>query len=170
MISIRTLARSAACVAVIGMNIPMISAEIVPVSQTAHVQIVDIALVNGMLQGQLLSTTGHGLSKSTIELRAAGERVAETKTEQNGAFQFPVMKTGLYEITSPNKTVLVRTWQHGTAPPQAKSTLLITDGSVVRGQGSGFPLAQIGLLGVTGAAIGVGVSEGNKDTNKPNSP
>ena len=90
---------------------------------------------NGVLRGQILDTTGLPQAKSQVALVKDGKLVATTMTDAQGQFAVASITPGVYQIESAHAGGVYRVWNAQTAPPVAKSgILMVGDTSVVRGE------------------------------------
>lgn len=96
----------------------------------------DVALQSdGVLAGQLYDSAGRIVAAEPVYVVANRKMVAETKTDQNGKFRVPGLKSGIYHVISERSVNGCRCWTPGTAPPNSKSELLVVTGNPIqRGQ------------------------------------
>lgn len=99
----------------------------------------DVALQGGgVLQGQLLDKSGKAKADATVVVAQKGEAVVVAMTDKQGRFSVSGMQGGVYQIESEHAQGIYRLWAPKTAPPAAKSAvLMVVDESVVRGQSLG---------------------------------
>ena len=96
----------------------------------------DVSLSRGgKLHGAVASSNGVSLHGVPVRLYHAGKVAAETTSDSAGRFAFQQLRGGTYQLAVPGNSLPCRLWAAGTAPPVAKSQLLMTvPGQVVRGQ------------------------------------
>jgi hypothetical protein len=90
------------------------------------------------------------------------DRVRETTTDAEGHFQFTGVRAGVVRLGNDEAGLAVRCWTHGTAPPSAiKSVLLSPNEEILRGQ---RPIADflsgpvlIGLIIAAAIAIPIAI-------------
>jgi hypothetical protein len=102
--------------------------------------IVDVGLhAAGQLTGQVVGPNGRAMAGETIYVLRGATTVATCRTNEAGCFAVPGLSGGIYEVRCQQGVLTCRLWAPQTAPPSAKSGLLLTTGdSVVRGQTSFF--------------------------------
>ena len=127
------------------------------VGLAARSAIKDVALrEGGVLQGQLVDTSGAAKVAIPVVVAQNGKVVVVAKTDERGRFTIRGMRGGAYQIESANANGVYRLWAPKTAPPAAKSgVLLVADDSVVLGQSCKPPLRQaIGDAVLGGLLVG----------------
>jgi hypothetical protein len=98
-------------------------------------QATDIKLTaDGRFDGQIVDSLGHGAPATEVQLWSDGKLAARCVADQEGRFQFPGLRAGVYQLLAPGTGRVVRLWQPAAAPPAAQSALLLVQGPVVRGQ------------------------------------
>jgi len=97
----------------------------------------DVALQKGgVLHGQLLDKSGKAKAATPVVVAQNGKIVVVAKTDKQGRFNIRAMRGGVYQIESEHGHGVYRLWAPQTAPPAAKpGVLMVTDDSIVRGQG-----------------------------------
>ncbi len=129
-------------------------------------QIADVALRDGgVLVGQMVNGQNAPLSGVRVSLQDTQNReVAAAVTDHQGSFAISGVRSGLYQVVTPQSRQVYRVWSAGMAPPSAQQgILLVAPGQTVRGQGCdtcGAPCGG-GLMshpGVIGALVGAGVA------------
>lgn len=138
-----------------------------PAAGTAPKLIVpDVALSSeGALRGSLIDVEKQPLTKTLVTLKQGGKLVATVKTNEQGEYTLPGLKTGVYQLVIQEQTFAIRVWRPAAAPPKALKQLnmaYISDKEVVRAQlGYLDPVnTSLLLLGVAGVIIGgVAISE-----------
>lgn len=107
-----------------------------PTANAPHAPILDVALgKSGALTGQLVDAQGTARAGAVVRVSRDGEPVAATQTDAAGRFAISGMRGGVYQLQTEHGAALVRAWAMGTAPPSARTGLLVVEQSgVVRGQ------------------------------------
>ncbi|MBI1310675.1 hypothetical protein GC176_05145 [bacterium] len=133
------------------------SPPVAATSQQAK-KIADIELdQQGRLLGVLVGSNSKPEALKKILVQQGKQTLAETKTDKDGRFQVSKLRGGIYQIVSEDQAAIVRVWSNGTAPPKAKTAVLLVTGDVTRGQGF-VPLNMIGsglgfFAGVAGLTL-----------------
>jgi len=129
-------------------------------ASTAAPQIADVSLADGgVLQGQVLNAAGATQASADVLIHQGKDVVARTRTNPQGQFAVQGLKGGVYVVSTDGAAGVVRAWAPRTAPPSAKSgVLLVPDSQAVRAQlGNGGFINQYGgaalILGGLIAAI-----------------
>ena len=149
---------------------------------TPALKIEDVALdPYGHLHGTFVDPVGLPLVGNRVTARQGKGKVHSTQTDAKGSFELTGLKGGVWSISVGSQSSLVRAWTHQTAPPAAKSRLmLIKQASVIRGQsGDGSMLSAFdagtlfsigaGMAGVTLGVIGISeAEEANDEANAAN--
>ncbi len=130
--------------------------------------VADVALHNGgTLVGQVLNSSSVAQTGKTVAISQNGKLVASAKTDAKGRFVIQGLRAGTYVIETQASNGLVRLWAPRTAPPAAKSAVvMVSQDNVVRGQlggGVGFNVDTAIFLGVAGAGLGIGIYQVTKD-------
>lgn len=96
----------------------------------------DVALqADSVLQGQLLNKSGTPKASTPVVVAQKGKVVVVAMTDKQGRFSIRGIRGGVYQIESEHANGVYRLWAPKTAPPAAKSAvLMVVDDSVVRGQ------------------------------------
>jgi hypothetical protein len=106
-------------------------------SQQAAQKAADVSLTDsGLLVGSAFTPDGKPLDGALVSVTQAGERVAQTNTDQHGSFAIAQMKTGTYQIGIGDKVAPIRVWTNDAAPPNAKEKAVLVTGEIIRGQGT----------------------------------
>jgi hypothetical protein len=107
-----------------------------PAPAAAETLILDVALQpGGVLTGQSLSQTGQPLVNSQVLVLLQGTVATTAMTNQSGQFTIQGLSGGLYEIRGKESSAVCRLWAPHTAPPSAKTSVLLTsDEALIRGQ------------------------------------
>lgn len=118
------------------------SAETSRAPEIAATVVGDIALrEGGRMSGRVLDADGKPVAEPQLRLteQNTGKRLA-LEVDREGRFAIAGLASGVYQLTTKNGSSLCRCWAPGTAPPQARSELLvIADERIERGQ---RPLAE----------------------------
>lgn len=124
--------RLAAALACVGMLVQPAMAT----SPVAAAPIADVALASGgVFSGKVVNAQGAPLAEKMVSVRQAGQEVASTKTDQQGAFTVEGLNGGLYQVVSEGGVVSYRLWAANTAPPAAnQAALIVTGDDIVNGQ------------------------------------
>lgn len=173
----------AVCLAVLGFCFPQ---PVLAAVQTDHTPTAtDVASHRGpqgnVFTGRVLDQQGAPQANTPVILLARGEKLAETRTDQNGSFTFANLRGGVYQVVSTGAVGVYRVWMPGTAPPSAQSSALIVAGQdLVRGQyhpiRQGCAQARFWLshpcviAGIVAASVAIPVALLNADKDKPQSP
>jgi len=98
--------------------------------------IADVALDDdGRLSGQAVDGAGLPAAGKPVAVVHQGREVAHTQTDAAGRFTVNHLTGGVYEVHCEDGASLTRLWAPHTAPPAARSTLLVScGGPIVRGQ------------------------------------
>jgi hypothetical protein len=89
------------------------------------------------LWGQLLDRQGRPRPTAQVSLWSRGQLLARTRTRADGAFHFDQMSGGVYRVAADDSTGVYRVWTPNSAPPTARTAILLVDGAAVRGQQGG---------------------------------
>lgn len=144
-------------------------------------QISDVALdAHGKLQGTFVDRQGRPMAGSLIVARQVNGRSCTAVTDAHGTFEAAGLSGGIWSVTVGEQSSWLRAWTHSTAPPAAKSKLLLVrKAPVVRGQSeeatllSAFDAGNLFSTGaiLAGATFGiVGISEAAQSSNNNSSP
>lgn len=127
--------RLAAAVACVGMLFPQATMAGAP----APLDVVDVALRDGgLFVGRVVNEHGKPFAEAEVVMMQAGEEVAKTTTDENGAFAVQGLRSGQYQVASEGGVVAYRLWAPETAPPAANATAQIVTGqTVINGQWGG---------------------------------
>ncbi len=98
--------------------------------------VLDIELgPGGILAGLTVDQQGQPLKGNVVVLAQDGKVVAKTLSDDHGQFRFEQLRGGVYGLETGQVGQLCRLWMQNTAPPAAKSRLLVVaDGQIARGQ------------------------------------
>ncbi len=140
----------------------------------------DIALTaGGTLQGRLLNRDGQPWVHQELRItKSDTKQTVTTRTDKDGNFKTTGLKGGIYRLDAAQSAHAFRFWASNTAPPSARSRLLMqqapkalgqADDTIVRGQRQIGDIVTnplvIGL--VIAAAIAIPVAINNSKTDKP---
>ncbi len=134
---------------------PVVAAEPTPVVAARQIGM-DVVLDAGHVKGQYVNTQGAALEGATVIAGQRGIEVARTTTNANGQFRL-ALRPGIYDLTVGAKTETIRVWSADAAPPAARSTATLVEGSTVRGQNGPLidPVAAAAIaIGTTGVVLG----------------
>jgi hypothetical protein len=134
----------------------------------------DVALnENGNLHGYFVDHIGQPLGGRLIVARQGTQKVRTAKSDASGAFEISGLRGGNWSVIVGTQTSLLRVWNAGSAPPTAKSNLLLVrKASIVRGQSIVEPgimtafdngaLFSAGATLTSVTLLAVGISEASK--------
>jgi hypothetical protein len=144
--------RAAVAVAGLGLMIPNVPAQAEVAARPAVRTIgQDVLLQAGVLQGQYVDAQGAGVAGAKVTVLQRGAVVAQTQTNELGAFQV-ALPQGAYEVAVGSEVQVVRVWDAQMAPKSAREAITFTAGQQLRGQ----CCDDINYLGL--AAIGIGTA------------
>ncbi len=128
---------------------------------------VDVALTpEGTLRGVVLDSGGAPQPGVLVVLSSSDAVRQQSVTQSEGAYAFPHLKTGVYELATGGNLQQVRLWSAENAPPGATVSLpLRAKSPVVRGQWGGpgpGAIADMVILGVGAAGLGFGLAAWDK--------
>lgn len=162
----RILRRAAVGIAASGLLAPtalLSAAE--PAATVAPAMVSDVALGgNGSLRGQVVNAAGAAVAGVNITVRQQETVIAKTSSGPDGKFEVVGLPGGVFRITTDQSEASVRLWATETAPPGARSSVLVVhDQAAVRGQSAlgrmlSRPLA-IAALVATAVAVPVVVHQ-----------
>ncbi len=137
----------------------------------ANVKINDVALGNGgTLLGQVVDPQGLGVAGAQVVVLQQGQKPVQTVADKTGMFQVVGLKGGTAQVATTGGQNVYRLWAANTAPATAKhSALLLSNGSVVRGQMQGMGGWLLPALAAGGIIAGVAVATSNTSST-PASP
>ncbi len=129
-------------------------------------QISDVALRDGgVLVGQMVNGQNVPQSGIRVSLQDTQNReVAAVVTDRQGGFAISGVRSGVYQLVTPQGRQVYRIWSPGMAPPSAQQgVLIVAPGQTVRGQlgdgaGGGMSGANWLALGAAGAGLGLGTA------------
>jgi len=125
---LKALQFSLALIACGGMLTPRLSTAAAP----APVEIKDVRLgADGALVGQVTDQAGAVRVGEPVALAQGETLVAQTVTNQEGRFQFPSVRGGVYQVGSTGTVGVYRLWSGDAAPPHATSGVLLVHGDQV---------------------------------------
>lgn len=111
------------------------------------------------LSGRLLDGEGRPVDGAIVTLSRNRTVIARTSTGNSGAYHFPEVKQGVYQLTLGTEAQKVRVWNPELAPPSAQELLTsIRTDRIVRGQGliAGSIASTIGTVGGVAGVAGAG--------------
>lgn len=126
------------------------------------------------LAGEVFDSQGNPVPEEEVCVRVGQSVVARGKTNQQGKFEIPVQRGGLYLVSTKDDSVLVRAWK--SAPPShAEKFVKLAPqkaAPVIRGQSPDGGLSTgwtLLILGGVATAIAVPVAIHNSDNGKKSS-
>jgi len=125
----------AVCLAVVGFCIPQIAFAATPQANLGSVM-TDVELRDGgVLLGQVVTPENRPVAGVDVLLRSGTQELGVSKTDNDGYFTFSGLRTGVYQVATPEGQAAYRVWTQGTAPPGAPIGALVVNGNdTVRGQ------------------------------------
>lgn len=125
--------------------------------------VVDVQLQRGprgnVLVGQVVSAQGSLQANVPVWLYSGNRKFAAGKTDAKGNFAFSGLRGGLYHVVAAKGRGAYRAWVPGTAPPSARSRVLVVAGEdTIRGQFGGGLKYWLANPWVIGAAVAVAVA------------
>ena len=129
-----------------------------PSSRQVVQPVMDVSLMaGGVFRGQVVAADGQPSAGAAVVLQQGTQRVAETISDENGAFAFQGVSGGTYVVSTDGVATAYRLWAANTAPPAAQpAAMLVKSGETVRGQfGGGASGVIITSLVVGGIVWGV---------------
>lgn len=143
--------------------------------RTKAVYVNDIAFgTGGQLRGYVFNRQGQPSDAFRLKVTQNGRPATEVVTDKQGRFQVDGMRGGMFQVAAGKQTYMCRGWVAGTAPPKARTDLLVVpDGVVERGQRPIGDLffadpVMVGLVVAAAIAIPIAVSN-SKDDASPGS-
>ena len=150
-----------------------------PVEPAPAVDIIDVAVENGMLVGEVRTPEGRLLSGQHVRVNFQGTQVAATTSSGNGTFRVGGIREGVHEVVCCNRSTCIRVWPKETAPPHSATCVcLVCDecaapvarqvdpprrlGPLANAFAT-YPIATTALIGAgIGAAIAIPIATGQK--------
>ena len=162
----KTIGRAAAVLAAVGMLVPT-WAQAEAVQGSRQPAILDVALQDGELVGQVLNAEGAPIKGELVSVRQGEREVARVTTDDQGKYNVQGLKTGMYEVATKDGGANYRVWNADIAPPAAQPGALMIIGQPVRGHlGGGHLLANPWVLGgIAAAAIIIPLALDDDDPN-----
>jgi hypothetical protein len=140
-----------------------------PRSVAAIPGILDVEMsATGTVTGQMIDSKGKPVDGAVVVFRQGKRDVTKAVTDSKGVFVARDLRGGVYRVISQQGQSVYRLWTPKTAPPIAKSRMVLTQRrSLVRGQDAFVPpapisLFQIGLVGVSGLSLGLAIDSQNQ--------
>lgn len=152
--------------------VPQVSFAAQPVSVQQQEVVQDVSLAKGkVLSGQIVTSNGQPRSNVPVILGQKGKQLAKTTTNENGQFQFQGVPSGMFHVSAGAKGGMYRIWSEHTAPPSAKTGVLIVNNeTVVRanlgdwwGSLSSARKALLVAGGVAAVAVPIAVAQDDDD-------
>jgi len=154
-----------------------------PVESAPAVDIIDIAIENGTLVGEVRSLDGRRLAGQQVRVNFQGSQVAATTTASNGIWRVGGIREGVHEVVYSNRSTYIRVWSKETAPPHCDGCVrLVSDDpaaavarpvSPPRPMGplaNAFATYPIATTALIGAGIGAAIAIPIATSNNPASP
>lgn len=95
----------------------------------------DIELTNQKaIAGAVVTPEGAAVAGEKIEVFSNAKLIARVQTDARGRFQVKGLRPGIHVVRSRFGAKACRFWSPGTAPPSARTGMVLTSGKVVRGQ------------------------------------
>ncbi len=130
---------------------------------------VDVALAeDGSFEGVVVDAAGQPKPNMILSVQRVDEAVATVTSNEVGEFRCQLDKAGVYLLSTGDHTVMMRCWVAGTAPPNARTRLMVQATDVVRGQihpaacGLANPWIITGIV-IAAIAIPVAIHNGRAD-------
>lgn len=96
---------------------------------------VDVALgEDGSLTGVVVDGSGQPKPALPVQIQQFETNIASATSDDTGEFRCHLKSGGIYLLAAGDQLVLLRCWSHGTAPPHARTRLVVQASDVVRGQ------------------------------------
>ena len=130
--------------------------------------IADVTLTtDGLLRGQLVDRAGAAKANVPVTVYAAEQAVGQSRTDRQGNFAIRLAKGGVVRFSDGETSTILRVWTSQSAPPSAKSgVLIVSDKDLVRGNlGGGGLLLPIALVAGLAAGIAVVATNNNHDAS-----
>lgn len=149
----KTAGRWAVMMAAVGMLTPSWARAEVINNAKQQDAVLDVALRDGKLIGQVLNAQGAPIRGEVVSVRKDGREVARAKTDEVGRYSVAGLNTGVYQVVTSDGGAAYRVWTAQAAPPSAQPGALMIIGQPVRGQlGAGGLLCNPWVLGGIAAA------------------
>jgi len=137
-------------------------------ASSAPPRVLDVVLDSeGVLKGVVVDGQGHVVSDETLVLKQGRREVGRARTSQDGVFQVTGLRSGVYQMSTPQGESVYRVWTAETAPKSARQlALVVNETRQVRGQFENTLLTttettSLLTLGVAGTLGGISLSEIN---------
>ena len=143
-------------------QLPAVAAGPQPAAQASQLAVTDVALSqDGLLHGQIVDRSGAPRASVPVLLYSGDQVVGQSKTDQQGNFAIPLAKGGVYRLSDNQASTMLRVWTNPSAPPAAKSgVLLVSDQGLVRAQlGDGQWLPYLLVGGVVAGIVIIATAE-----------
>jgi len=141
------------------------------VRSSIQLAISDVELMpGGVLSGQVIDATGQPRLGQAIVVQQPGREPISARSDEQGRFRLNGLNAGLCSIECGEILLACRCWSPNTAPPVAKSELLLITGEPIeRGQRSIGDLLSgpvlIGLIIAAAVIIPIAVHNSQKDAS-----
>lgn len=116
------LRRIGAALALCGtfMTLPRAQAQaLAPADPAAAVDVIDVAVENHMLVGEVRTPQGQLLAGQHVRVMYQGSQIAATNTASDGGFTVLGVREGVHEVICCDRVTNIRIWTKETAPPQS---------------------------------------------------
>lgn len=168
-----TACRIIVCLTTLGLILPYgtpaSAANLAETGNAAVVPVVDVALADGILRGQLVDGQGTPRSQVVVTVSSADRVLQRTATNEDGLFAVRLDRGGIYVISAGDSSVVIRAWFQAAAPPSAKDSLLLVSARNIERGNLGDrrilvdPRLRVGLavaaIGGIAAAVAVAVND-----------
>jgi hypothetical protein len=116
--------------------------------------ITDVVLsTDAGLSGRFIDGEGQAVDGALVTLSRQRTVVDRTSTDSSGAYHFPQVQQGVYQLTLGTQTQTIRVWSPQLAPPAALATITtVRTDQIIRGQ---FALISASTMGAVGGVAGV---------------
>lgn len=109
------------------------------------------------LSGQYLDGAGQPIDGAMVTLTHRNSVIGSTTTDARGAYHFPQVRQGVYQLTTGTQTQTIRVWEPRLAPPAAGRMLTtVRSDQIVRGQFAAIGASTIGTVGGVAGVAGAG--------------
>ncbi|MEC7501761.1 MAG: carboxypeptidase-like regulatory domain-containing protein [Planctomycetota bacterium] len=92
----------------------------------AKPRVIDLCVPTGTrIEGRLVTPRGTAVSGANVAIQRGSESVFDVLTDSQGQFSLPAFDPGVYILTDGTWIQPIRIWAEGTAPPVAKTEMLV---------------------------------------------
>ena len=104
-------------------------------ARPTEVRPVDVVLGAGsVLSGRIVTSLDQPIVGAELVVTQGRQEIARVVTTGAGDFQVQLPRGGVYLLSAPRSTLVVRTWTEAAAPPAAIQSVVMVERFVVRGQ------------------------------------